>query len=75
MGILVAFILLTLAGIVNSLYKLVSACFVVSLILFITLLTGGFAWILWGVIGCVVAVGTEILLVTYQNRNSDENKF
>lgn len=74
MGILVAFLLLTLVGIVNRLYKLIITCFVVSLILFITLLTGGFTWILWLVIGCVVAVGTEILLVTYQNRNSDGSK-
>lgn len=75
MGILVAFILLTLVGTISRLYKLVTACFVVSLILFITLLTGGFAWILWGVIGCIVAVGLAILFVTYQNRNSDGNKF
>ena len=71
MGILVAFILLTLVGMVNRLYKLIITC---SLILFITLLTGGFAWILWGVIGSIVAAGLATLLVTYQNRNSDGNK-
>ena len=71
MGILVPFILLTLVGMVNRLYKLIITC---SLILFITLLTGGFTWILWGVFGSIVAAGLAFLFVTHQNRNSDGNK-